>query len=378
MKLAKIYKRDVSGGTRVWWAETDDTACWRTHSGTLHGEIVTSEWRHAPPKSQSSSAAQALFEAQAAMDKKLRTDYKRTLINIDEARNSIIKPMLAHTYDGWERQCFAQPKLDGMRCLATPDGLWSRNNLPIISAPHIEAHLSEFFKQNPNIILDGELYNHEFHDNFNSIMSLAKKIKPTQKDLELSEQYLQYHIYDLYDQDFKADVYSTRLKRLDDINDNMPYFFGKTLIQVETSMIISEEDLEHHYLKVLQDGYEGQIIRYDREYQQKRSNYLLKRKEFVDEEFELLDIEEGAGNWEGLAKRAVCLSKEGIKFGAGISGTQEFCAKLLKEKGRYVSVTVKYHALTPDGVPRFPIAIKFYDKQFAGLEERTQPKRDLF
>lgn len=374
MELPKIYKRDVSGGVRVWWAETDDHSSWRTHSGTLNGEVVTSEWRWAPAKSQANSREQALFEAQASMEKKLKVDYKISIKDIDVERNSFIKPMLAHTYGGWEGVCYAQPKLDGMRCLANITGLWSRNNRKIISAPHIEAYLKEFFYKNPNIILDGELYNHEFHDNFNAIMSLAKKTKPNIKDLELSAQYLQYHVYDLYDQNDPDEPYSHRLVKLDD----MDYIFKMMLVQVSTEIISSEEELDLNFAQVLQDGYEGQMIRYNKPYEQKRSSYLLKRKEFIDEEFQLLDIEEGAGNWEGLAKRAICVTTDNKRFGAGIAGTQEFCAQLLKDRKRYKSVTVKYHELTPDGVPRFPIAEKFYDKEFGELEERIRPKKDLF
>lgn len=375
MELQKIYKRDVSGGIRVWWAETDDKAYWRTHSGTLNGEIVTSEWRHAPAKSRINTKEQALFEARAAMEKKLRIDYRYNIKDVDAVRYSIIKPMLAHTYVGWEGQCYAQPKLDGMRCLATPDGLWSRNNKQIIAAPHIEKQLKWFFTQHPNIIIDGEIYNHAFHDNFNMIMSMARKTILDNKDLELSEKYLQYHVYDLYDSDRPDMPYSRRLQLLDKYDKE---FFDEYVFLVGTALINTEEELDVSFAELLQEGFEGQIVRYDRKYEQKRSNYLLKRKEFVDEEFTLLDIEEGAGNWDGLAKRAICIMSNGKQFGAGIAGTQEFCAQLLRDKKKYKSVTVKYHELTPDGVPRFPIAVKFYDKEFAELEERIKPKKDLF
>jgi DNA ligase-1 len=375
MELSKIYKRDVSGNIRVWWAETDNVSQWRTHSGTLTGEIITSVWRYAPAKSQSNTKEQALFEAKAEMKKKLRTDYKESIKDIDQKRNSIIKPMLAHTYQGWEgRQCFAQPKLDGMRCLATPYGLWSRNNRRIISAPHIEARLKSFFKENSYIILDGELYNHDLHNDFNSIMSMAKKTKPSFEDLELSKKYLQYWVYDCYDSNEPDLTFIERFTswRIQDI------FSLPSIFSVDAQNIESEEELDLHYAELLRNGYEGQIIRYNRPYEQKRSANLLKRKDFLDEEFDLIDIEEGAGNWEGYAKRAICAMSNGTQFGAGISGTQEFCAQLLKNKNKYKSVTIKYLALTPDGVPRFPIAIKFWENKYDALKEQIQPKRDLF
>jgi DNA ligase-1 len=378
MKLKTLYKRDVSGNIRVWWAETNDKDSWRTHSGVLNGSIITSEWREAYAKSQPTDALQALFEANSETDKKLRLDYKESISDIDIKRPSFIKPMLAHPYPGWAGQCFAQPKLDGIRCLASINGLWSRNNTEFLSSPHIFESLWNYLEDNPNIILDGEFYNHQYHDNFNMIISLARKTKPTLKDLEVSREFLQYHIYDMFDIDKPNLRFEERRAKLFDLGKRNYIYI------VDTKLISSSEELDLHYSELLMQGYEGQMIRFNRPYEQKRSSYLLKRKDFIDEEFELLDIESGVGQWSGYAKIATCRSKEGIMFKAGISGAQEYCAALLKNKARYVSVTVKYQALTPDGVPRFPIAEKFWDRDFGRLEARTpeiEPKklkRDLF
>ena len=57
----------------------------------------------------------------------------------------------------------------------------SRNGKPIVSAPHISDSLKKFFTQYPSIVLDGELYNHKFKNDFNKIMSLVKKTKPTKE-----------------------------------------------------------------------------------------------------------------------------------------------------------------------------------------------------
>ena len=176
MELPKIYARDNNGNTRVWWAEASEDS-WRTHSGILGGEIITSEWRYAPPKSQATAEMQALSEAASAMEKKLKKDYFKDIKDIDLGRDSIIKPMLAYQYGCWQGTCYAQPKLDGMRCIANKNGLWSRGNRPIVSAPHIEKELKEVFDINPNFVFDGELYNHQFHSDFNSIMSLVSLTK---------------------------------------------------------------------------------------------------------------------------------------------------------------------------------------------------------
>lgn len=378
MILNTIYKKDVTGSVRVWYAEIGEGPLeghWRTVSGLLGGEKIASEWKFATPKSQFNSQEQAIFEATSAMTKKLKVDYRESIENIDEKRHSLIKPMLAHTYAGWQGPCFAQPKIDGMRCIANQDGLWTRLNNRIISVPHVEAVLKNFFEDFPNIIIDGELYNHNLHDDFNSIMSITKKTKPTMEDLDRSERLIEFWVFDMFDENNPNRTFKERWEFLE------RYLFNKklkALVRVPTWDIQNEEELNLNFIKVLEKGYEGQMVRFNSKYEQKRSFTLLKRKEMQDEEFQLIDIEEGQGNWAGYAKIAVCQTIDGKRFGAGISGTQEFNYKLLREKDKYKSVTVKYQALTPDGVPRFGIAIKFWENEFDALEDRIQPKRDLF
>jgi len=380
MNLSKIYKRDVAGGTRVWWAEVgenENEGYWRTHSGTLNGEILTTEWKYAEAKRQPNSLQQAIFNAKAEMTKKLKVDYRESLDDIDDTRNSVIRPMLANEYVGWVGPCFAQPKLDGMRCLANKDGLWSRLNNRIISTPHIEGALKEFFRYYPDMVLDGELYNHDLSDNFNMIMSLCKKTKPSFEDLEKSAKLIQYWVYDMYNMGFIIWKFSDRFKFLQSILFEL--YPNKSIMQVPTSFIQTEEDLNLDYITLLEHGFEGQIIRLNVPYEQKRTSNLLKRKDFVDQEFELIAIEEGQGQWSGLAKRAICALPDGRQFAAGISGTQDFCNELLQTRYKYKAVTVKYHALTPDGIPRFPIAVKFWEKEFDAFEERIKTKKkDLF
>jgi DNA ligase 1 len=380
MELATIFKLDVVGNVRVWRAEIgedENEGCWRTHSGRLNGKIIISEWKRVAPRSQDTSLNQAIFYASAEMKKKLKTDYRISIDDVNESRGSLIRPMLAGPYVGWQGPCFAQPKLDGMRCIANKDGLWSRLDSRIISVPHIEGSLKTFFKEYPEIVLDGELYNHELKDNFNMIMSIARKTKLEFEDFKKSEMYIQYWIFDMFDLE-QSPTFRQRWNFLKEQLFNKLYDHPFMIIETPTRFITTQEELDIYNYELLKDGYEGQIVRFDTPYEEKRTSNLLKRKEFQDQEFELLDIEEGQGNWEGMAKIAICRATNGEEFGAGIAGTQEDNVELLRNKDKYFSVTVKYQALTPDGIPRFPIAIKFYEEMFGGLEERIKPRKDLF
>jgi DNA ligase-1 len=79
-----------------------------------------------------------------------------------------IKAMLAHKYneDKADYPAFIQPKLDGVRCLFTKSGAFSRANNRFMNVEHIEQALKPFFAKNPTTVLDGELYNHGLKDDF--------------------------------------------------------------------------------------------------------------------------------------------------------------------------------------------------------------------
>jgi len=104
----------------------------------------------------------------------------------------------------------------------------------------------------------------------------------------------------------------------------------------------------------------------DAPYENKRSKYLLKRKEFKDEEFVILDIVEGFGNKSGMAGNMLFKNYKGIEFHSNITGNRDYLRELLKNKKKYIGkkATVKYFNLTPvDEVPRFPYvtAIRDYE-----------------
>ena len=84
---------------------------------------------------------------------------------------------------------------------------------------------------------------------------------------------------------------------------------------------------------------------------------MLKRKEFQDSEFKILDIVEGIGNKSVMAGYMVFKNHKDIEFHSNIKGTREYLKELLKNKNKLIgkSATVKYFNLTPDDeIPRFP------------------------
>jgi len=357
-----IYKRDTSGAVRVWQMQSgydnETIAGHQVISGLLNGKMVTSEWKLCEPKNVGKSNAttaiqQTEAEIAALYTKKLETGYFQNLTDIDSFDK--FKPMLAHDYNGYlptfKKKTFSQPKMDGLRAIARHDGLWSRTGKRIVSCPHIEASLAPFFESNPTAIIDGELYNHDLRDDFNKIASLVRQTKPTASDFAESENMVQYHVYDMVDQ-HNNEIFSNRLEKMQNNLSSIQY-----LVLVRTDIVKSQEQLDELYIEYLEAGYEGQMLRDDVLYQNKRTKHLLKRKEFITNEFRVIEILEGQGNWAGHAKRFVVKLPSGVNCGAGVRGVRQQLKELWLSNKIPDWATVRYFTPTPDGILRFPVVV---------------------
>lgn len=359
--LSTLYKRTTTGAVQQWSQEIDG-ARYRTISGQVGGKLVTSDWtvckgKNAGRANATTGAEQAAREVEAHYAKKLKSGYHTSAEAIDTPRQAV---MLAKDYQDYQDRVFqsvlrpcSQPKLDGMRCIARRDGLWSRQGNRILSAPHIEKALERLFAEYPDTVLDGELYNHTLKADFGRIVSLCRKQKPTAQDLRESEDLIQYHVYDIPSH---SSGFHDRNKALDYFR-NYGFLAFPPLHLVVTTIVDNLDQLNLLYEGYLADGYEGQIIRVgNAEYVGKRTDALLKRKEFQDAEFRILDIVEGIGNRSGMAGYAVLALPDGRTFKANCMGTREQLRALLENKQASIGAwgTVRYFHLTPDGVPRFP------------------------
>ena len=362
MKLETIYKKTKTGATQEWTIEVVGNK-YRTHSGQVGGVITTNEWtivygKNTGKLNETTDKEQALKEAEAKRTKKLESGYFENIKHINKTQ--YFEPMLASKWEDSKDKItypiFSQPKLDGIRCIVTKDGMFSRNGKPIISAPHIRESLNEIFEAHPNLILDGELYADKFANDFNKIVSLVKKTKPTAEDLKESKKNIQYWIYDLPDSSTKFDG---RCDKLDELFEIYNFWFEQHCVKVETDICFNEDEVMMLYGQYVEHGYEGQILRLNAKYENKRSKNLMKHKSFVDEEYTIIDICEGEGNRTGTAGYMVFETEDGKRFKSNVKGTWEETAEMLKSKKKLIGkqATIKYFNLTPDGIPRFPYVI---------------------
>lgn len=355
-----IYKKSKTEKVQEWTIEVEDNR-YRTIAGQQGGKKQTSEWTICHAKNTGKANAtdddeQAMKEAEALRKKKLEHGYFEDINQINQKQ--YFEPMLAESWDDRKDEVkfplYSQPKLDGVRCIVTKEGMFSRNGKQILSAPHIFESLSNIFNVYPHLIFDGELYADSLADNFNRIISLVRKTKPTAKDLEESRNIIQYHIYDIPSY---GEEYHNRYYYLQNLFEDYGYPAYCTL--VETKLAYNQKDMDLLYEEYLAKGYEGQMLRVlYAYYENKRSKYLLKRKTFTDEEFTILDICEGVGNRTGTAGYMV-FERAGQQFNSNIKCTFEEGAEILKNREKLIgkTATVKYFNLTPSGVPRFPYVI---------------------
>ena len=352
-----LYSRTSRGQVQTWQIFVKGNHYYTTE-GLQNGALTTSspticKGKNVGKKNETSDEEQAEMEAEAKFTKKVESGYCENIKDIDSPK--FFEPQLAKKYDDYKDEISypvnCQPKYDGTRLIVSKDGMFSRTGKPVVSCPHIGKILEPVFKKYPNILTDGEIYSHALKNDFNEIMSLARQSKPTQEDLDKSEAALEYWVYDCFDKNNPDMLFRDRFVLLNKILHNL----SDKIKIVPTALIKDKKELDKFYEEYLTDGYEGQMIRLNTKYENKRTKSLLKRKEFIDAEYELVNLEEGKGGRANMATIATLKLKDGREFSAGVIGDFQYAENLLKNKKKYIGkpATIVYFNLTPDGIPRF-------------------------
>jgi ATP-dependent DNA ligase len=364
MQLPKLYKLSSTGAQQEWEISTDDNII-ITRWGKVGGKSqetqdVIKEGKNQGRSNETTPKEQAEAEATSQWEKKLKKGYVKSLAaadagEIDDVITGGVEPMLAKRFDEQGDKvvypAYVQPKFDGHRCIAVVDKkgsctLWSRTRKPITGLPHINAAIENSGAK--DIVLDGELYNHDYKAKFEELTSFIRNPEPKE-----GHGVVEYHIYDIADNSLS---FKERLAELHKLS------IYKPLVSVQTQKVVDEEELMIMFEIFLAQGYEGAMVRNAAGlYVNKRSVDLLKIKEFQDAEFEVVDVEEGRGKLAGKAI-FVCANKQGTKFKAKMKGDQDELAKYWKKPSLAIGrmLTVQYQGLTgKNGVPRFPVGLRF-------------------
>jgi len=261
----------------------------------------------------------------------------------------------------YSKPTFIQPKLDGVRCVIQANPLdydyyslrivaYSRTGKEWKNIDHILEQLEPFFQKYPHIILDGELYNHDLRDNFEKIISLVRKTKPTDEDRLEASKLTQFHCYDIIDEELPFD------QRNEFINQAL-MLMGDSIHTLDTVMVFDEDEAQSIHRSNLKKGYEGSIVRTNDTYQCKRSHNLRKFKDFQDSEAKIIDWVEGKGKRIGTIGKFVAIDAAGNKFGMPVMDKFEYLQSNFKEMQGWVgkTATFTYFERTKAGSYRHPL-----------------------
>lgn len=363
-----LYKQTEGGAIQTWDIEVQDATI-VTRFGQQGGAIQTAtdlvtEGKNAGKKNATTAEEQAVKEAKSKWEKQQKAKgYVQSLAKAEDGGREAefvqggIDPMLAHKWRDHSAKmpfpALAQPKFDGIRCIAViANGkatLWTRTRKPITGVPHIIIHLERAFAGR-NAILDGELYNHAFKNEFEKIVSFVRQVKA-----KPGHEVVQYHIYDTF-QPGKSNQ-----ERNEWLRANIPANHG-TLKRVETISVSNREEIDEYMALCIENGYEGCMIRNPQgTYQNKRSYNLLKVKEFDDAEFVIVGTEEGRGKMAGKAIFN-CKTDKGDVFAVKMKGSLDSLSQYLNNPAVVgKKLTVRFQGWTNGNVPRFPVGISVRD-----------------
>ena len=287
------------------------------------------------------------------------------------------KPMLAYAASkkpiDYTEPVYIQPKLDGVRCVIQAELIkiihedyvvlvtaYSRTGKEWKNINHILEQLKPFFAKYPNVILDGELYNHDLRDDFEKIISLVRKTKPTDEDRLEAARLTQFHCYDIIDEKLLFDL------RIEFVTQAL-MLLGDSIYSVDTNRIFADSQAKLWHKINLKRGYEGSIVRTNDTYQCKRSHNLRKFKDFSDAEAYIVGYEEGQGKREGTLGKFLMQDEDGNQFGCppGKGYNYEDMREMLNNIHEYMgqTATFTYFGRTKANSYRHPLfkALRNYE-----------------
>ena len=258
----------------------------------------------------------------------------KTMWTNEKTKGVQILPMLANKWEDRHHYItepfYVQPKLDGVRLLVSKRGCFSRTGKVVNGVEHLTKDLKD------GEWLDGECY--APGKTFEEITSMFK----------MNPQKLEFHVFDYFNT-HKPDLpFAERQKR----------------VTVETLLVQKKSDIHKLHAKFVNQGHEGIMIREATSIYEigKRSNYLLKFKEFQTEEYEIIGANCGHGR-DADAVVWVCKTATGHEFTVRPEGTIKQREVYYANRNRYIGklLTVRFQNLTALGVPRFPVGVVIRD-----------------
>jgi ATP-dependent DNA ligase len=304
-KLSGVYKVDASIGDGVV---------------RLSAPTTITEGKNLKSKSATTPFCQTLREAYSLHNKQLRKAVK------EQKGDEVVRypPMLAQvisrdkvaTYLEKET-AYVQRKYNGVRTVTTivksGDGetvvMYSRRGVLYPGFDHIKKELldvlSGYLENGQQLYLDGEIYKHGV-----ALQDISGSARREGADTIRCD----YMVYDCFIPGDNS-VYSARKALLSQLFETFEFEHVK---EVPTWTVGSLGEIDQLYAEFLRDGYEGAMVRLDRAYKysynEHHSSILLKIKQTLDAEFEIVRWETGIKGKAAGALMMVCKTPEGHEF----------------------------------------------------------------
>lgn len=384
--METLYCLDKKGKVRVFQVQADYVfGKFDTYTGLLDGKLIVKA-NTVRPKANRTLAQQIDLEVQAVLKEKRDEGYKslrelqdrlddmpveiqiqwRPEANIQSLYNLIgvkfnsnkdwfLLPQLAEKWRDFKNKVsypvIVQPKLNGVRCPI----FWNPkiNDVTLMSrggeyynVPHIANELREYLRTHQHIILDGEIYKHGVPL---QIISGACRLEQLSL-LDSRQSFLEYHIYDVPDLLNKQSQREANRYLIKD------QFNSKVIQFVESSYASSEADVLALHDKYVAAGYEGAIVRDPSSLYQFgfRDKSILKVKNYIDEEFEIIGREVDLDT--GIGESFVFVLRNNTStdtFKARPTGTIKMKEYWHNNINDYIGkkATVRYQERSNDGLP---------------------------
>jgi len=351
--LETLYRLNAGGKIGTWEIWSEGSTLFYASCQVENGAKVIHSEQVQLNQSGRSIEEQLALQKKARISRVLDKGYKRDRSEALKGSTNqlgLLRPMLAQSISKIKNTSFfgavLQKKLDGHRCLIrSHDGMltaYSRQGKILSTIGHIT---DELVNLPDGVTLDGELYCHG-----KSLQTLSSWIKRKQDNTAK----LRYMVYDLITEEPMS--YKVRHNRLTQMIDGLENI--EVLGYVDYK---SQEHLMRVFADVRKRGYEGVIIRMDnRPYEVgKRSTSLIKVKEFMDEDFLVIDVIPSKDGWG----KCVCETDKCVQFTTSAPGNIAQKTEILKNKNDYIGrkLTVEFACYTKDGKPFHAAALRFLE-----------------
>lgn len=323
----------------------------------------------------------ALIDARSKYNKKVDSGCveKDKFVDGKKSDNPKYYPMLLHDYRKEKHRikfpCGVQRKYDGDRAVAFFDKdtkevvIYSRNLHEYPAMNYIKKQLKQLYVGEESVLNPGDRLDGEFYKHGVKLQAINGAVRLTD-DKQAEKLGLEFHIFDSFnpeklDRSFESRFIKLR-KKLG--AENRRDFAIGSLVFAETKTVDDEEELENYFLRAINKGYEGIIVRnLDAPYLASnvknsaglRSRNVLKYKKKSSDEFPVVGYTSGTNGKEENAVLWIVKLKNGKTLTLQPKDVSyEEREKLLKKckadfdnlfNGRML--TVVYDELSADGTP---------------------------